>query len=72
MFILNLHGKIPLRREKQHSIRQEQRAGFSDRNDAFHAELKHQLGNQTTRDSALPRLMPIATPVGGQGGLKDS
>jgi len=41
MFILNLHQKITQRLEKQHSIRQEWREGFSDENDAVYAELKH-------------------------------
>jgi len=64
--------KIVQRLEKQHSIRQERREGFSDDNDAVYAELKHRLGNQTLGDSALPRQMPIDTHVGGLGGLEDS
>jgi len=72
MFILNLRQKIAVRLEKQHSIRQERREGFSEENDAVYAELKCQLGNQTPGDPALPRQMPIDTHVGGLGGLKDS
>jgi len=72
MFILNLRQKIAQRLEKQHSIRQERREGFSDDNDAVYAELKRQLGNQTLGDPALPRQMPIDTHVGGLGGLEDS
>ena len=72
MFILNLRPKIAQRREKQHSIRQERREGFSDDNDAIYAELKHQLGNQTLGDPALPRQMLIDTHVGGLGRLEDS
>jgi len=72
MFILNLRQKIAQRPEKQHSIRQERREGFSDDNDAVYAELKRQLGNQTPGDPALPRQMPIDTHVGGLGGLEDS
>jgi len=72
MFILNLRQKIAQRLEKQHSIRQERREGFSDNNDAVYAELKGQLGNQTPGDPALPRQMPIDTHVGGLGGLEDS
>jgi len=34
IFILNLRQKIAQRLEKQHSIRQERREGFSDDNDA--------------------------------------
>ena len=72
MFILNLRPKIARRREKQHSIRQERREGFSDDDDAIYAELKRQLGNQTSGDPALPRQMPIDTHVGGLEGLEDS
>jgi len=72
MFILNLCQKIAQRLEKQHSIQQERREGFSDDNDAVYAELKHQLGNQTLGDPALPRQMPIDTHVGGLLGLEDS
>jgi len=72
MFILNLRPKIAQRLEKQHSIRQERSDGFSDDNDAVYAELKRQLGNQTPGDPALRRQMPIATHVGGLGGLEDS
>jgi len=72
MFILNLRQKIVQRLEKQHSIRQERREGFSDNNDAVYAELKRQLGNQTPGDPALPRQMLIDTHVGGLGGLEDS
>jgi len=72
MFILNSRQKIAQRLEKQHSIRQEGREGFSDDNDAVYAELKSQLGNQTPGDPALPRQMPIDTHVGGLGGLADS
>jgi len=72
MFILNLRQKIAQRREKQHSIRQERREDFSDNNEAVYAELKHQVGNQTPGDPALPRQMPIDTHVGGLGGVEDS
>ena len=72
MFILNLRQKIAQRLEKQHSIWQERREGFSDNNKAVYAELKRQLGNQTPGDPALPRQMPIDTHVGGLGGLEDS
>jgi len=72
MFILNLRQKIAQRLDKQHSIRQERREGFSDDNDAVYAELKRQLGNQTPGDPALPRQMPIDTHVGGLRGLEDS
>jgi len=71
MFILNLRQKIAQGVEKQHSIRQERREGFSDDNDAVYAELKRQLGNQTPGDPALPRQMPIDTHVGGLGGLQE-
>jgi len=72
MFILNLRPKIARRREKQHSIRQERREGFSDDDDAIYAELKRQLGNQTSGDPALPRQMLIDTHVDGLGRLEDS
>jgi len=72
IFILNLRQKVAQRLEKQHSIRQERREGFSDDNDAVYAELKRQLGNQTPGDPALPRQMPIDTHVGGLGGLENS
>jgi len=72
MFILNLRQKIAQRLEKQHSIRQERREGFSDDNDAVYAELKHQLGNQTPGDPALARQMPIDTHVGGLEWHEDS
>jgi len=73
MIILNLRQKIAQRLlEKEHSIRQERREGFSDDNDAVYAELKHQLGNQTPGDPALPREMPIDTHVGGLRGLEHS
>jgi len=71
MFILNLRQKIAQRLEKQHSILQQRRVGFSDDNDAVYAELKRQLGNQTPGYPALPRQMPIDTHVGGLGGLED-
>jgi len=70
--MFNLRQKIAQRLEKQHSIRQQRREGFSDHNDAMYAEVKRQLGNQTPGDSALPRQMPIDTHVGGLGGLADS
>jgi len=70
--ILNLRQKIAQRLEKQHSIWQERREGFSDNNDAVYAELKRQLGNQTPGDPALPRQMPIDNHVSGLGGLEDS
>jgi len=72
MFILNLRLKIAQRLEKQHTIQQERREGFSDDNYTVYAELKSQLGNQTTGDPALLRQMPIDTHVGGLGGLEDS
>ena len=71
MFIVNLCQKIAQRLEKQHSIWQERREGFSDDNDAVYAELKHQLGNQTPRDPALQKQMPIDTHVSSVGGVKD-
>jgi len=71
MFILNLCQKIAQRLEKQHSILQQRRVGFSDDNNAVYAELKRQLGNQTPGYPALPRQMPIDTHVGGLGGLED-
>jgi len=71
MFILNLRQKIAQRLEKQHSIRQVRREGFSDDNDAIYAELKRQLRNHTPRDPALPSQMPIDTHVGGLGALGD-
>ena len=55
MFILNLRQKIAQRLEKQHSILQQRRVGFSDDNNAVYAELKRQLGNQTPGYPALPR-----------------
>jgi len=72
MFILNLRQKIAQRLEKPHSIRQEQRQGFTDDNEAVYAELKRQLGNQTPGDPALPRQTPMTIHVGGMGGLEDS
>jgi len=72
MFILHLRKQLAQRLEKQHSIRQERREGFSDDNDAVYAELKRQLGNQTPGGPPLPRQMPIDTRVGGLGGLEDS
>ena len=70
--MFNLRQKIAQRLEKQHSIRQERREGFSDDKDAVFAELKPQLGNQTPGDPALPRQMPIDTHVSGLGVLEDS
>jgi len=49
MFILNLRQKIAKRLEKQQTIRQERREGFSDNNDAVYAELKRLLGAWTPR-----------------------
>jgi len=72
MFILNLRQKIAQRLEKQHSIRQERREGFTDDNDAVYAELNGQLDNQTPGDPVLPRQMQIDTHVGGLAGLEDS
>jgi len=72
MFILNLRQKIAQRLEKSHSIRQEQRQGFTDDNEDVYAELKRQLGNQTLGDPALPRQTPITTHVSGMRGLEDS
>jgi len=70
MFILNLYQKIAQRLEKQHSIRQERREGFSDDNEIVYAELKRQLGNQALGDPALPRQMRIDTYIGGLGGSR--
>jgi len=72
MFILNLRQKIAQRLEKPHSIRQGQRQGFTDDNEAVYAELKDQLGNQTLGEPALQRQTPITTHVSGMGGLEDS
>ena len=53
------------------SGRRGERASQED-NDAVYAELKHQLGNQTPGDPALPSQMAIDTHVCGLGGLEDS
>ena len=47
LFVLNLRQTITQRLEKQHSVRQERREGFTDDNDAVYAELQRQLARPT-------------------------
>ena len=47
LFILNLCQTITQRLEKQHSVWQERREGFTDDNDAVYAELQRQLARPT-------------------------
>ena len=63
MFILNLHQTITQRLEKQYSIRQERREGFTDDNDAVYAELQRQLAMSTQGQSSRSRRMPFALRV---------
>ena len=53
LFILNLRQTSIQRHEKQHSVRQERREGFTDDNEAVYAELQRQLAwptqGQTSR-----------------------
>ena len=59
LFILNLRQMITQRHEKQHSIRQERREGFTDDNDAVHAELQRQLAMSTQVQTSQSRRMPF-------------
>ena len=47
LFILNLRQTITQRLEKQHSVRQEIREGFTDNKDAVYAELQPHLARPT-------------------------
>ena len=47
LFILNLRQTITQRHEKQHSVWEERREGFTDDKDAVHAELQRQLARPT-------------------------
>ena len=47
LLILNLHQTITQRLEKQHTVRQERREGFTDDNNAVYAELQRQLARLT-------------------------
>ena len=47
LFILNLRQTMTPRLEKQHSVRQERREGFTDDNDGVYAELQRHLAMST-------------------------
>ena len=59
LFILNLPQTITQRLEKQHSVRQERREGFTDDNDAVYAELESQLARPTQGQNSRPRRTPF-------------
>ena len=59
LFILNLHQTITQRLEKQHSVRQERREGFTDDNDAVYAELQRQLARPTEGQTSHARRRPF-------------
>ena len=59
LFILNLRQTITQRLEKQHSVRQERREGFTDDNDAIYAELQRQLARQTEGQTSRARQTPF-------------
>jgi hypothetical protein len=59
LFILNLRQTITQRLEKQHSVRQERREGFTDDNDAVYAELQRQLARPTQGQTSRPRRTPF-------------
>ena len=57
LFILNLRQTITQRLERQHSVRQERREGFTDDKDAVYAELQRQLARPTQGQTS--RLTPF-------------
>ena len=59
LFILNLRQTITQRLEKQHSVRQERREGFTDDNEAVYAELQRQLARPTQGQTSRPRRTPF-------------
>ena len=56
---MNLCQTITQRLEKQHSVRQERREGFTDDNDAVYAELQRQLDRPTQGQTSRPRRTPF-------------
>ena len=59
LFILNIGQTITQRLEKQHSVRQERREGFTDDNDAVYAELQRQLARPTEGQTSRARRKPF-------------
>ena len=59
LFILNLRQTITQRLEKQHSLQQERREGFTDDNDAVYAELQRQLAKPTEGQTSRARRTPF-------------
>ena len=59
LFVLNLRQTITQRLEKQHSVRQERREGFTNDNDAVYAELQSQLARPTQGQTSRPRRTPF-------------
>ena len=59
LFILNLRQTITQRLEKQHSVRQERREGFTDDNDAVYAELQRQQARPTEGHTSRARRTPF-------------
>ena len=59
LFILNLRQTITQRLEKQHSVRQERREGFTDDNEAVYAELQRQLAPPTEGQTSRARRTPF-------------
>ena len=56
---MNLRQTITQRLEKQHSVRQESREGFTDDNDTVYAELQRQLARPTHGQTSLRRPTPV-------------
>ena len=59
LFILNLRQKMTQRLEKQHSVRQERREGFTEDNDTVYAELQRQLARPTEGQTSRARRTPF-------------
>ena len=56
---MNLRQTITQRLEKQNSVRQERREGFTDDNEAVYAELQRQLARPTQGQTSRPRRKPF-------------
>ena len=59
LFILNLRQTITQRLEKQQSVQQERREGFTDANDAVYTELQRQLARPTEGQTSRARRTPF-------------
>ena len=69
---MNIRQTIARRLEKQHSVRQERREGFTDDNEAVYAELQRLLRSQSDGGAARGRGTSVDGVVRSLGGSRES